>query len=130
MIRAEVGYASDRSGRGVAYARLHSVAGAHVLRVTFGLRAGFDARETAFAALTTVARTLRRRGVRNVIFAVEEAELEAAVERHGELDAVMVLPYVRLKCALNGFDEVRIDTAEASDLTQRARAEIALHPAA
>jgi hypothetical protein len=124
---ATLGYAADDRGRGIAYARLRDDGGEHLLRVGFRLRAGYVAREVAYGALTSVARILRRRGVTNVRFVLDDEQLVADVSEHGALSAAIVLPYVRLKCALNQFEACSLATAQPVDLTQRARAEIALN---
>lgn len=129
-LEATLGYAAGDRGRGIAYARLREARGEHLLRVSFRVRPQFVAREVAYAALIAVAQTLHRRGVVKARFVLEDERLVAEVTEHGELSAAMVLPYVRLKCALNQFDAVSLAAAQTLDLTQRARAEIALNSVA
>jgi hypothetical protein len=129
-LEAALGYAADDRGRGVAYARLRHPGGEHLLRIGFRLRFGYVAREVAYAALTAVALVLRRRRVSNVRFVLEDDRLVDDVLAHGELSTAMVLPYVRLKCALNQFETVSLSVARDLDVTQRARAEIALNSVA
>jgi hypothetical protein len=129
-LEATLGYAADDRGRGIAYARLRDPGGERLLRVGFRLRLGYIAREVAYAALIAVAQTLRRRGIHKVCFVLEDEQLVADVTEHGELSAAMVLPYVTLKCALNQFEAFSLVAAQQVDVTQRARAEIALNSVA
>ena len=127
-VEVAVGFAAGMRGQGIAYARIHGSA-EHLLRVAFRMRPGFGDDEVGYAALTAVARTLRRRGLKNLRLAVDDDAIVAALNG-GDVPEAVVIPYVRLKCALNGFDEVRVTVAQAGDLAQRARAEAALLPAA
>ena len=129
-VDAVLGFSADERGRGVAYARLAGERGDHLLRVGFRLRRGYVAREVGYAALTAVAQTLHRRAVPRVRFIVEDELLVRDVHEHSELPPEVVLAYVKLKCALNRFDGFVLDSAEEGDLTQRARAEIALNSVA
>jgi hypothetical protein len=76
-----------------------------------------------------VARTLCKRRLRRIRLAIDDAGLVAGLNG-GDVPETMVLPYVRLKCALNGFEEVEVSAVHSGDLAQRARAEVALLPAA
>jgi len=127
-VQVEVGFGAAVGGRGIAYARIRGAA-EHLLRVTFKLRPAFADAEVGYAALTVVARALRKRRLTNVRLAVDDAGLIDGLSG-GEIEPAMVLPYVRLKCALNGFERVELSAAPATDLAQRARAEVALLPAA
>jgi hypothetical protein len=129
-LEAMVGYAADDRGRGVAYARLHAGSSDHLLRVGFRVRRDYVAGEVAYAALTALAQTLRRRGATNVRFVLEDERLVADVTERDALSAAIVLPYVRLKCVLNQLDAFSLVAAQTEDLTQRARAEIALNSVA
>jgi hypothetical protein len=128
-VDVEVGFAADERGHGIVYARIRDGRAEQLLRVGYRVRREFAGHEAGYAALTAVAKTLRKRGLRRVCLAVDDAAVVAALAG-GELPEAMVLPYVRLKCALNGFDDVRVSAMEPGDLAQRARAEVALHPAA
>ncbi len=127
-----LGYAADERGAGVAYARVRSGDAEHLLRVPFrvGRVSGLQQREAGYAALTAVARTLRRRGVSRVCFHLSDASLLADLASHRDVPPPIVLPYVRLRCALNQLDDVRLELAADDDLTQRARAEVVLNVAA
>lgn len=131
-VEALIGYAADAGGRGVVYARL-AAPEEHLLRVPFSVRRGRDlnGREVGFGALAAIAGELRKRGVRRATFGLEDAQLIEDLDAHRTVPEALVLPYVRLRCALNQFAEstLRLDT-KAADLAQRARAEVALHVAA
>jgi hypothetical protein len=131
-VEAEVGYAADEHGRGVAYARIGSDGEARLLRVTFRTgRAAAAENGAGYAALAAVARELRERGVNRASFAVDDPQLVEEVNERRKVPAAIVLPYVRLRCALNQFVRFELRTAGGSgDLAQRARAEVALHVAA
>jgi hypothetical protein len=129
---ATIGYAADERGRGVAYARIGADAGEQLLRVPFRLKraSDLDGREIGYAALTAVVRALREWGVRRVTFAVDDPQLVADLSDQRDLPPAIVLPYVRLRCAFNQLEEVTLERAPENDLSQRARAEVALHVAA
>lgn len=124
-----MGFGAGQGGRGIAYARIRGGTAEHLLRVAFKVRREFVEEEVGYAALTAVARALRKRRLANVRLAVDDAGLVDGLSG-GEIPPAMVLPYVRLKCALNGFDDVRVSATQSTDLAQRARAEVALLPAA
>jgi uncharacterized membrane protein len=126
-----VGYAAAGDGAGVAYARLAGAAGEHLLRVPFEVRwSKHDEREAGYAALTAVAVRMRRAGVQRVRFALGDGNLLAEIAGHREPADCCVLPYVRLRCALNQLGSFRLELSTDEDLAQRARAEVALHTAA
>jgi len=128
-VQVDVGFGAERGGRGIAYARIRDGAAEHLLRVAFKMRREFTDDEVGYAALTAVARTLRKRRLSKVRLSVDDFALVQSLGG-GEIAPNMVLPYVRLKCALNGFEHVRVSAAKPGDLAQRARAEVALLPAA
>lgn len=132
-IEATIAYAADRRGEGVAYARLGSGAGNRLLRIPFRAQrfAGLDAREVSYAALGAVASALLERGFSRTRFALSDEALIRDVNEHRDVPPPLVLPYVRLGCALNRFEEYALTLAgEDDDLLTRARAEVALHVAA
>lgn len=127
-VKATIGCAAN-GGNGVAYARL-GVSGRHLLRVPFRADGAAPERAASYAGLTAVARALRGRGVARVLFVLDDPGLLADLAANAVVPDALVLPYVRLRCALNQFDEVRLELGAAGDLAQRARAEVALHVAA
>lgn len=128
-VEVEVGFGAGSGGRGIAYARIHGGTADHLLRVAFRMPREFADAEVGYAALTAVARALRKRRLKNVRLSVDDGGLVDGLSG-GEIPPAMLLPYVRLKCALNGFDDVRVSATQTTDLAQRARAEVALLPAA
>ncbi|HTX59763.1 MAG TPA: hypothetical protein VMH02_08775 [Verrucomicrobiae bacterium] len=129
-VNAAVGYAADERGWGVAYARLAD--GDRLLRVAFPVRrVDGSEREVGYAALAAVAHALRERQAGAVCLTIADRDLVDDVNGRRDLPEAVVLPYVRLRCALNAFAAVELRTGDqAGDLTQRARAEVALHVAA
>jgi hypothetical protein len=129
---AAVGYANDARGSGVAYARVRGATGEQLFRVPFrvGRPSSPASREAGYAALTAVVRALRGWGAGRVRFALDDAALVDDLAAHRDVPPAIVIPYVRLRCALNGLDEFTLEHAAESDLVQRARAEVALNVAA
>ncbi|HTU70010.1 MAG TPA: hypothetical protein VMF11_06780 [Candidatus Baltobacteraceae bacterium] len=132
MVQAQLGYAADGLGEGIAYARLTTRAGERLVRVAFRVprRCGRDDRVIAYAALTAIASMLREHGLERASFALPDAELVADCHDRREVPPPLVIPYVRLRCALNRFAGYELRVAEDLDLEGRARAELVLHPAA
>ena len=132
MLQAQLGYAADRSGYGVAYARLTTLAGERLVRAAFHVTrfSGLDGREVAYGALTAVATMLAERGVDRVNFLLPDAQLVADRGEHRPVPPPIELPYVRLGCALNRLKSCTVALGEDRDLTQRALAEVELHTAA
>jgi hypothetical protein len=137
-IDAHLGYAADRNGRGVAYIRLavqraQDDRGEALVRVPFRAQrfAGLDAREVGYAAMTAVADLLHARGISVASFRIADEQLIDDVNQHRDVPLPLVIPYVRLRCALNRFTQFSLEASvDAADLIQRARAEVALHEAA
>lgn len=131
-VDVSIGFAADERGAGVAYARVRSASGENVVRKSFRVRrsGGLEGREIGYAAVAAVAGALREWGARRVRFLLDDARLVDDVVAHRDVPDAIVLPYVRLRCALNQFDDFRLQVAADSDLSQRARAEVALHTAA
>ena len=136
QVRAQVGYAADGRGDGVAYVRLGEVPGdgSLLMRVPFKTKrypALLD-REVGYAALTAIARRLHERQICRVALLVDDERLVEDFRDRREVPQALDLAYVRLGCALNQFRDYEIGPAptESSDLTARARAEVAMHVAA
>lgn len=134
FLNAATGFAADAQGNGIAYVRLGDTASARILRVPFTVKrypALLD-REVGYGALTAVSAALRRRGVERVRLRVEDARLAGDLLEHRDVPAALTLAYVRARCALNQFREYEIaePPASESDLTARARSEVAMHVAA
>ncbi|HEX3670636.1 MAG TPA: hypothetical protein VHT92_02910 [Candidatus Cybelea sp.] len=129
-VEAQVGYAG-REGRGVAYARLAGPIAPKLMRVAFRSgNPGAGERATAYAALTAIGQALAQRGCRNVRFVVGDAEFAQEFTSGRGVDERLALPYVRLRCLLNSLKKFAVRVGSVEDLTQRARAEVALNVAA
>jgi hypothetical protein len=132
MVQVQLGYAADRLGEGIAYARLTTRAGERLVRVAFHVQRfpGLDEREVSYAALSAVAAMLCERGLARVSFVLADAQLVADCTTHRDVPPPLVLPYVRLRCALNRFAAYALHAGADPDLEGRARAELVLHTAA
>ena len=132
MLQAQLGYAADDGGSGIAYTRLTSRTGERLVRVAFRVQRfdGLSGREIGYAALGAVATMLRERGLERATFLLADSELVADCTGHRDVPPPLVLPYVRLRCALNRFAEYELCANNDLDLEARARAELVLHSAA
>jgi hypothetical protein len=133
-VEAAVGFAADANGSGVAYVRVGEGSAARVMRVPFLVKrypALLD-REVGYAALAAVCPALRGRGIERVRFVVDDTRLAGDLREHREVPSALSLAYVRLGCALNQFREYEIagSPCSESDLSARARSEVAMHVAA
>lgn len=132
-VEAAIGYAVSPQGGGVAYARLTGAfERGELLRQTFRLHKSMVSldRASGYAALTVIARTLHERGVRNVTLVIDDVQLVQEITVRPAVPESLVLPYVRLRCALNALSTFTIRAGATDELTQRARAEAALNLAA
>lgn len=133
MMRAAIGFAADKGGNGIAYTRLGGTRADRVLRIPFTVKryAGLRGREVGYAALAAVAAVLRRRNAGAVAFRIEDTALAGDLREHRDVPPALTISYVRLRCALNQFEKYEVAGAEGeSDLTVRARSELALYTAA
>ncbi|MGC2129908.1 MAG: hypothetical protein WA629_07425 [Candidatus Aquilonibacter sp.] len=132
MVQVQLGYAADRLGEGVAYARLTTRAGERLVRVAFRVTRfeGLRGREVGYAALTALALMLQERGLQRASFGLADNELVADCNEHRNVPPPLVLPYVRLRCALNRYAAYAVCAGGDDDLEARARAELVLHSAA
>lgn len=132
-IGVQLGYAAGPDGNGIVYARLTSRAGERLVRAAFRVKrfSGIEGREVGYAAMTEIATVLRARGIENIAVAVPDPLLADDLVTHRPVPPPLVLPYVRLRCALNQFSRFSLTPGnEETDLAQRARAEVAFHTAA
>lgn len=128
---ARVGFAVDRSGHGIVYARLVADGRMSVLRASFRVQPDSEsALRSGFAAIAAIGLHLRKR-TDCLELQVDDAALVAALTQHGELPVALLLPYVRARCALNAFAgcRVRVSTGP-NDLAARALAEVSMRVAA
>lgn len=132
VLEVEVGYAAGSAGTGVVYAALNGAEGREVVRLPFRIvrRCLLLERAVAYAALVTVARSLFKRGVTRAHFVMPDRRFVEEVTTRCGVPEALVLPYVRLRCALNAFHDVEIGTGATDELMQRAGAEVALNVAA
>jgi hypothetical protein len=130
-----LGYAADERGTGVAYALLDQAGREALVRVAFTVRrlSGLDGREITYGALAAVAGALRARGFGAVTIALADELAVAELEGHRPIPPALGMPYVTVRCALNGLSSSRVRAVERGrviDLESRARAEVSLHVAA
>ncbi len=127
-----IGYAAGPGGSGVAYAGLNRPGGREVMRLPFRIArlSPLVDRAVAYAALVTVARAISKRGITRASFVMPDRRCVEEVSTRSDLPEALVLPYVRLRCALNAFDQVDVRIGTTDELMQRARAEVALNHAA
>jgi hypothetical protein len=132
VLEVAVGYAAGPAGSGVAYAALSRAQGREVVRLPFRIvrHCALMKRAVAYAALVTVARALCKRGVTRAHFVMPDRQFVEDVTTRSDLPEALVLPYVRLRCALNAFHDVEIGIGTTDELMQRAAAEVALNVAA
>jgi hypothetical protein len=130
-VEAAVGYAVNERGTGLAYARLTRPGARQLLRVGFRVAAPASSdRATGYTALTAVVRALCKRGFREVRFTLDDAQFVEEIATGRGVGEMLVLEYVRLRCALNSLAKFAVQAGATDDLTQRARAEVALNLAA
>lgn len=130
-LRVDLGFAADAGGNGVAYARAGSAG--RVLRVAFPVKrySGLQDREVGYAALQAVAAALQQRGVARAEFLLDDPRLAEDLNLHRDVPPALTLAYVKLRCTLNQFEGYAIgDAPRETDLSQRARSEVALNVAA
>jgi len=132
MVQAHIGYAADDVGNGIAYARLRSRTGERLVRVAFRVQrfSGLDAREVGYGAVAAIATLLGERGFEGVQFYVPDEQLVADVNDHRDVPPPIVLPYVRLGCALHRMKNYALSLGSDPDLSQRALAEVTFLTAA
>lgn len=129
-VQAEIGYAVGPRGLGLAYASLTGCGTRKLLRLTFRASQAQTARAGGYAAVAAIARALRDRGFDNLRFVLNDVELVDEIAKRREPSETLALPYVRLRCVLNTLAGFTVAAGATDDLTQRARAEVALNLAA
>ncbi len=134
LTNVAAGFAADTAGNGIAYVRLGESGAGRILRVPFKVKR-FPAlleREIGYAALAAVCSALRRRGVERARLCLDDSRLVCDLREHRDVPSALTLAYVRVRCALNQFAEYEIAEPSTgdSDLTARARSEVAMHVAA
>jgi len=129
MVVATIGYAAGERGSGLAYARLMGNGATRLIRRVFRTADPGDDRAVAYGAITAVADAMAKRRLRGVRFVIGNAAVASELATRGEVPGSLALAYVRLRCALNALSAT-VTLGTTDELTQRARAEIALNLAA
>lgn len=131
-VEVAIGFAGTPGGNGVAYASTRGPGGNEVLRLPFRIPRISPRleRSVPYAALLAVVRALQERGLRCVRFILPDPKLVDELSNRQTLPDALALPYVRLRCALNALEAFELRSGATDELTQRARAEVALNLAA
>lgn len=129
MLVVEVGYAGGERRDGLAYARIAGAGVTRLIRRSFRVPEPGDDRAAAYGALTAIAAELTKGRRRGICFVISDALLAAQINNRSEVPEPLAIAYVRLRCALNAIG-AGITVGPTDELTQRARAEIALNVAA
>ena len=130
-----VGFATDGSGRGLAYAQIADGTARGVMRIPFSAKplALYDGRENGYAVVAALGSELRKRGFVRIRVRLSDDRVVADLAGPRIVPPALAMPYVRARCALNGFTAARVERAdplEIADLEGRARAELQLRTAA
>ncbi len=130
-VQATIGYAVGRQGRALAYARLVGDGVRQVLRLDLRVPPQAPAEPAgASAAVAAVARAARELGFRCVRFVLAEPRLVEETTSGAPVAEALVAPSLDLRCVLNSLSSFSFARGATDDLTQRARAEVALNVAA
>jgi hypothetical protein len=130
-----VGFAHDGSGRGIAYAAIADGTRRGVMRVPFSATplALYGGLEYGYAAVAALGAELRKRGFARIRVRTSDERVVRDLASPAQVPPALGMPYVRVRCALNGFAAARVERAdprEIADLEGRARAELQLRTAA
>ncbi|MBC5810082.1 MAG: hypothetical protein GIW95_04385, partial [Candidatus Eremiobacteraeota bacterium] len=106
-----------------------------IVRVEFSCRPlpALRGRDVAYFALDAVLSELLRRNLDRIRLEIDDETLADDLAERRALPNALIVPYLRLRCALNRFREAsvtRAGDAVGRDLSARARAEISLDVAA
>jgi hypothetical protein len=130
-----VGYASDRSGQGIAYTAIATGTGRTVVKVPFHAAplAALDGREAGYAAVAAVGCYLRGRGFTRVRLRLPDGGVVEDLNARALVPPALAMAYVKTRCVLHGFAAARVERSEpieTSELQARARADVGLHDTA
>jgi hypothetical protein len=131
-----VGFAHDGHGRGLAYAAIANGSGGRgVMRIPFTATplALYGGLEYGYAAVAALGAELRKRGFARIRVRLDDERVVRDLASPAQVPPALGMPYVRARCALNGFAAARVERAdprEIADLEGRARAELQLRTAA
>ena len=109
--------------------RSPTASGRGVMRVPFSAvpLALYDGREFGYAAVAALGAELRRRGFVRIRVRLGDERIVRDLAAPAIVPPALGMPYVRARCALNGFAAARVERAdprEVADLEGRARAEL------
>jgi hypothetical protein len=124
-----VGYASDRSGHGIAYAAIATGTGRTVVKLSFHAAplAALDGREAGYAAVAAVGAYLRGRGFTRVRVRLADGAVVEDLNARSLVPPALAMAYVKTRCVLHGFAVARVERAEpieTTELQNRARADV------
>jgi hypothetical protein len=130
-----VGFAHDNTGRGLAYAAIADGKGRGVMRIPFTATplARYAGVEFGYAAVAALGAELRKRGFTRIRVRLGDEQVVRDLASSALPPPALGMPYVKARCALNGFAAARVERAdprEIADLEGRARAELQLRSAA
>lgn len=130
-----VGFAHDGTGHGLAYAAIANGTGRGVMRIPFNAKplALYEGREYGYAAVAAIGAELKRRGYARIRVRLGDERIVRDLASPVVVPPALGMPYVKARCALNGFIAARVERAdprEIADLEGRARAELQLRTAA
>jgi hypothetical protein len=130
-----VGYASDRTGRGIAYAAIATGKGRAVAKIPFGLSPlpALEGREVGYAAVAAVSAHLRGQGFTRVRLRIGDELVVDDLNARRAVPPALAMAYVKTRCVLHGFALARVERAEpieTHELQARAHAELASRTAA
>lgn len=131
-----VGYTSDRSGYGIAYAAIATGTGRTVVKLPFHAAplAALEGREAGYAAVAAIGAYLRGRGFTRVRMRLADNAVVEDLNARTLVPPALAMAYVKTRCVLHGFAVARVERAEpieTTELQNRARADVAVHaPAA
>jgi hypothetical protein len=125
-----VGYASDRSGNGIAYAAIATGSGRAVVKVPFHAQPlpALEGREASYAAVAAVGAYLRGRGFTRIRLRIPDGKAVEDLNSRSLVPPALAMAYVKTRCVLHGFALARVERAEpieTNELEARARAEVA-----
>ena len=130
-----VGFAHDGSGHGIAYAAIANGSGRGVMRVPF-CASRWRSTKAASTATPRSPRSVPNSSAadtRESASALADERIVRDLAAPAIVPPALGMPYVKARCALNGFVTARVERAdprEIADLEGRARAELQLRTAA
>jgi hypothetical protein len=126
-----VGYASDRSGQGIAYAAIATGTGRTVVKLPYHAAplAALEGREAGYAAVSAVGAYLRGRGFTRVRVRLADDAVVEDLNARSLVPPALAMAYVKTRCVLHGFAVARVERAEpieTNELQNRARTDLSV----